>query len=60
MSQLTLWYFFEEEDLYSSVTLSGDATIDQLRKMIYEQEKIHCKDIDAGQLKLLKVFHSQF
>ena len=60
MAQLTLWYFLEGEDLYSSVTLSRDATVDQLRRMIYEQERHHCKDVDASQLEFLKVFHSQF
>jgi hypothetical protein len=58
MAQLTLWYFFEGENSYSSATLSGDATVDQLRRMIYEQEKPHCKDVSARQLELLKVFHS--
>ena len=57
MAQLTLWYFLEGEDIYSSVTLSRDATVDQLRRMIHGQEQITCK---ASQLELLKVFHSQF
>ena len=59
MAELRLWYFFEGEDVSKSVTISRDAIVDDLRDEICKQcSDSYCKDIDAGRLKLLKVFYS--
>jgi hypothetical protein len=59
MAELRLWYFFEGEDVFKSVTISRDAIVNDLRTEIHKQcSNSYCKDIDAAQLDLLKVFHS--